>query len=264
MKSRRCRSWRTAPARSSETLTLPSEQQSWRAFERIFDIIQNQGLAKEVSIAEYRAWLTRYPTGTVAVCPLFGFSGGAQGIHGRRTGDCGLPPAIPERRDIPDQRQRRWSNTGRARSSRDSRVYEQSFQPLWAPELVKSYFDLLSQTQSLRKFLDQSRAALNANPEDLNAMARVFYYYQQQGKLDLAQQTVTSFRLHKDASRSDWTGQQLYVCARLLEDIHEYPESARYYFALYNSQGHERCPGKSARRPHQSFALRSRKPDPPG
>ena len=80
-------------------------------------------------------------------------------------------------------------------------MYEQSFQPLWAPELVKSYFDLLTQTQSLRKFLDQARAALNANPEDLNAMARVFYYYQQQGKLDAAQQTVTAFRLHKEAEQ---------------------------------------------------------------
>ena len=116
-------------------------------------------------------------------------------------------------------------------------VYEQSFQPLWAPELAKSYFDLLVQTQGLRKFLDQARAALNANPEDLNAMARVFYYYQQQGKLEAAQQTVTAFRLHKEASHPDWTGQELFVCARLLEDIHAYPESARYYFALYNSKG---------------------------
>ena len=61
-------------------------------------------------------------------------------------------------------------------------VYEQSFQPLWDPELVKSYFDLLRDTQNLRKFLDEARAALNANPEDLNATARIFYYYQQQGK----------------------------------------------------------------------------------
>ncbi len=116
-------------------------------------------------------------------------------------------------------------------------VYEQSFQPLWDPQLVKSYFDLLAQTQSLRKFLDQARAALNANPEDLNAMARLFYYYQQQGNLEAAQQTVTAFRLHKEASKSEWTGQELFVCARLLEDIHAYPESARYYFALYNSKG---------------------------
>jgi hypothetical protein len=116
-------------------------------------------------------------------------------------------------------------------------VYELSFEPLWAPELVKSYFDLLAQTQGLRKFADQAHAALTANPEDLNAMARLFYYYQQQGKLDAAQQAVTAFRLHKEAFRTEWTGQMLYVCARLLEDIHAYPESARYYFALYNSQG---------------------------
>ena len=89
----------------------------------------------------------------------------------------------------------------------------------------------------MRKFLDQARAALNANPEDLNAMARLFYYYQQQGKLDAAQQAVTTFRLHKETGKSDWTAQELYVCARLLEDIHAYPESARYYFALYNSRG---------------------------
>ena len=116
-------------------------------------------------------------------------------------------------------------------------VYEQSFQPLWDPELVKSYFDLLRDTQNLRKFLDQARASLNANPEDLNATAHIFYYYQQQGKLDVAQQAIADFRLRKEGNKSPWTSQELYVCARLLEDIHNYPESARYYFALYNSQG---------------------------
>src|SRR5208337_3254384 len=92
-------------------------------------------------------------------------------------------------------------------------------------------------TRNLRKFLDQTRAALNANPEDLNATARLFYYYQQQGKLDVAQQAIADFRHHKKASKSPWTSQELYICARLLEDIHAYPESARYYFALYNSNG---------------------------
>ncbi len=42
--------------------------------------------------------------------------------------------------------------------------------------------------------------------------------------------------LHKESSKSSWTSQELYICARLLEDIHAYPESARYYFALYNSK----------------------------
>ena len=96
---------------------------------------------------------------------------------------------------------------------------------------------MLRDTQNLRKFRDDAHAALVANPEDLNATARLFYYYQQQGKTDVAQQAIADLRLHKEAAKSPWTSQELYVCARLLEDIHAYPESARYYFALYNSNG---------------------------
>src|SRR5260221_14367892 len=108
-------------------------------------------------------------------------------------------------------------------------VYENGFQPLCQPDPVKAYCVLLGQTQGLRKFLDEARAALNKNPEDLNAAARVFYYYQQQGKLESAQQAINDLRLHKEAVNSAWTPEELYVCGRLLEDIHSYPEAARYY-----------------------------------
>ena len=115
-------------------------------------------------------------------------------------------------------------------------------------DVVKSYFDLLRETQNLRKFLDQARAALKANPEDLNATSRVFYYYQQQGKTDVAQQAIADLRVHKESTKSPWTSQELYICARLLEEIHAYPESTRYYFALYNSTGKD-LPAISSRRP---------------
>jgi len=59
---------------------------------------------------------------------------------------------------------------------------------------------LLTQTHSLRKFPDEAKAAQQANPEDLNAAVRIFYYYQQQGKLDAAQETIAKFRLRKDSS----------------------------------------------------------------
>jgi predicted Zn-dependent protease len=225
-----------APADASESLVLSSEQRSWRAFERIFDVIRAQGLPKDVSIGEYRAWLARYPHEPSLYARYLEFlisekeyTGAEQLIaeyHKQFPGDEIFPvkaKALVEYR--------------RGSLQQGLAVYEQSFQPLWAPELVKGYFDLLAQTQSLRKFLDQSRAALNANPEDLNAAARIFYYYQQQGKLDAAEQVIAEFRLHKEATKSPWTSQDLYVCARLLEDIHSYPESARYYFALYNSKG---------------------------
>ena len=50
------------PARSQQKSSLrPTQQRSWQAFERIFGVIQAQGLPKEVSIAQYRAWIARYP-----------------------------------------------------------------------------------------------------------------------------------------------------------------------------------------------------------
>jgi predicted Zn-dependent protease len=225
-----------APADAGEKFTPAVEQRSWQAFERIFRIIQSQALPKEVSIAQYRAWVTRYPLGEA----LYGrfleylisqkeYDAANQVIadyHKQFPGDDIFPvkaKALVEYRQGSLQQ-------GLA-------VYEKSFQPIWAPELVKSYFDLLAQTHGLRKFLDEARAVLNANPEDLNATARIFYYYQQQGKLDVAQQAIANFRLHKDAAKSAWSAQELYVCARLLEDTHNYPESARYYFALFNSKG---------------------------
>ena len=225
-----------APADASETLVDPTEQQSWRAFERIFGIIQDQGLGKEFSVTQYRAWLVRYPHEESLYARFLQFLVSQKDYAAATQLVADYQKQFP-RDEIFPVKAKAMLEYQRGSLQQGLAVYEQSFQPLWAPELVKSYFDLLAQTQSLRKFLDQARAALNANPEDLNAMARLFYYYQQQGNLDAAQQTVTAFRLHKEASKSEWTGQELYVCARLLEDIHAYPESARYYFALYNSKG---------------------------
>jgi hypothetical protein len=220
----------------AENLLAPSEQQSWHAFERIFKVIQEQGLPKELSVTQYRSWLARYPQEPSLYARFLeyliaqkDYTSASQLVadyHRQFPGDEVFP--IKARATL-EYRQ--------GSVQQGLAVYEHSFQPLWSPELVKSYFDLLTQTQGLRKFLDQARAALSANPEDLNAMARVFYYYQQQGKLDAAQQTVTTFRLHKEAIKSEWTSQELYVCARLLQDIHAYPEAARYYLALYNSKG---------------------------
>jgi cellulose synthase operon protein C len=225
-----------APPDPSEKPTPPSEQRSWRAFERIFGVIRAQRLPPEVSVAQYRSWLMRYPE-EPSLYPRFleylisikDFSAAKQIIaqyHEKFPADEILPVKA---RALVEYRQ--------GSLQQGLAVYEKSFEPLWAPELIKSYFDLLAQTHSLRKFLDQANAALQANPEDLNAAARIFYYYQQEGKLDAAQESIAKFRLRKDASGSVWSAQELYVCARLLEGIHAYPESARFYFALYNSKG---------------------------
>jgi tetratricopeptide (TPR) repeat protein len=226
----------TAPPIATEKLTPALEQRSWHAFERIFTVVQRQGLPGDVSISQYRAWIARYPQERSLYARFLQF------LVAQKEYSAAGQLVSDYRKQFPSDQifpvKAKAMVEYRQGSVRQGlAVYEQSFQPLWDPELVKSYFDLLRETQSLRKFLDQARAARNANPEDMNAMARTFYYYQQQGKLDVAEQTITDFRLHKEAARSAWTSQDLSVCARLLNDVHAYPESARYYFALYSSQG---------------------------
>ncbi len=225
----------TAPADASERRVPAVEQYSWRAFERIFQIIRVQTLPKEQSAAQYRSWLARYPQEQSLYARVLDFlisqkdySGANQLIADYRKQFPG-DEIFPVKANAQIQYQQGSLQQGLA-------VYEKTFQPLWAPELISGYFALLGQTHSLRKFLDESRAAENANPEDIAATARIFYYYQQQGKLDAAQEAVTKFRLHKEATKSAWKAQDLYICARLLEEIHVYPEAARFYFALYNAK----------------------------
>jgi hypothetical protein len=50
-----------SPSTPAEKFTLPIQQSSWNAFERILGIIQAQALGKEPTIATYRAWIARYP-----------------------------------------------------------------------------------------------------------------------------------------------------------------------------------------------------------
>ena len=220
----------------SEKLTVPTQQHSWLAFERIFGVIQAQGLPKETSIGQYRAWIARYPAQPSLYARFLQFL-----VAEKQYAAAGELIAS-YRKQFPDDqifpvKAKAMLEYRRGSVREGLSVYEESFQPLWDPQLVKSYFDLLRDTQSLRKFRDDAHAALLANPEDLNATARIFYYYQQQGKIQGAEQAIAEFRLRKEAAKSPWTSQELYICARLLEDIHAYPESARYYFGLYSSAG---------------------------
>ncbi len=226
----------TAPAIASEKLTPFPQQRSWQAFERIFSVIQAQGFPKNVSIAHYLAWITRYPQEQSLYARFLEFLVNEKeyATADRLIDD--YRKQFPADQIFP-VKAKAMVEYRRGSVREGLSVYEQTFQPLWDPQLVKSYFDLLRDTQSLRKFRDDARAALTSNPRDLNATARLFYYYQQQGKIDAAQQMIAELRQRKEASNSPWTSSELYTCARLLEDVHAYPESARYYFALYNSKG---------------------------
>jgi tetratricopeptide (TPR) repeat protein/Tfp pilus assembly protein PilF len=226
----------SAPSPPSERFSEVSAQRSWLAFERSLQVIQAQALGKNAYIELYNAWMARYPQEPGLYGRYFefllnekDFKAAADLIakyHTKFAGDETFPTKA---------RALLAYNQGSVQEG--LAVYETHFQPLWPPELIKNYFDLVRETRSLRKFLDQAHAALARNPDDLNAAARVFYYYQQQGNLQAAQQAIAEYRLQKDARKTAWTAQELYTFARLLDAVHLYPEAARYYFALYNSPG---------------------------
>ncbi|MGZ4897665.1 MAG: tetratricopeptide repeat protein, partial [Candidatus Angelobacter sp.] len=221
---------------ASERFTAVSDQRAWQAFERSFQVIQAQALGKNASIDQYNAWITRYPQEPGIFGRYFEFLLNGKDFKAAADMIAKYDDKFPNDEVFPTKA-RALLAYKQGSVEEGLAVYEKNFQPLWPPELIKNYFDLVRETRSLRKFLDQAHAALARNPDDLNAVARVFYYYQQQGNLQAAQRAIIEYRLQKDARKSPWTSQELYTLARLLEAVQLYPEAARYYFALYNSSG---------------------------
>jgi len=224
------------PSPASEKLTAVADQRSWQAFERIFQVIQAQALGKNVAIEQYNAWIARYPQEPGLYGRYFEFLLNEKDFKAASDLITKYHSKFPDDEVFPTKT-RALLAYKQGSVAEGLAIYEKNFQPLWPPELIKNYFDLVRETRSLRKLLDQAHAALVHNPDDLNAAARIFYYYQQQGNLPAAQQAITDYRLKKDARKAAWTAQELYTFARLLDAVHLYPEAARYYFALYNAPG---------------------------
>jgi cellulose synthase operon protein C len=222
-----------SPSAPSENLLAPRQQQSWLAFTRIFTVISSNALPAESSSAQYRAWIARYPRESSLYAQYFEFMLAQKQYDRAADLISAYQKSFPQDAVFPVKAQAlldyRKGNLEQALA-----VYDRSFQPLWPQTLVQGYFSLLGETHTLRKFLDASRAAHAANPDDLNALAHLFYYYQQQGQPGASQQLIEEFRAHKETAKTPWTSEELYTLARLLEKIQAYPEAARYYYALYN------------------------------
>ncbi len=201
------------------------------AFERIQNVIADHALPAELAIAEYRAWIARYPDPGVYKRFLdYSLTQKQFTEADKIIADYGK--AFPSDTVFPITSS---ASLAAARGSADQalKIYDQSFQPLWPLELVKSYFDLLKQSHSLRRYLESARNQVAANPSDMSAAARIYYYYQQQGNLAGAQRALYEYRQRK----STYTPDELFTLAQLFEGIHNYDEAARSYYGLYNSTG---------------------------
>jgi tetratricopeptide (TPR) repeat protein len=255
-----------APSTQADKLLPSDRQRAWQTFERIFQVIRLQALPDTLALAQYNAWLARYPEEAATYSRFFDFlvgrkgevgdsgSGGVRGQPGFDFSTSRLSTSqlfaeaerLIRRYEKAFPRDNVFPIEARAtlaykRGSTDEALalYDRSFQPLWPPELVQDYFNLLKETHRLREFLSRARAAVTANPSDASAAARLFYYYQQQGNLGEAQRALVEYRLRMEKTNAVWKGDQLWTLSRLFDDIHTYNEAARGYYALYSLPGVE-------------------------
>ena len=224
-----------APSPASERLTPPAAQQSWKAFERILEVIHEQALPDDASVNAYRAWIARYPTEPAVYKQFFEYLVAKKQFDSAEKLIADYRRAFPADDTYPIQAAA--SIAWKKGALEDAiKIYDQTFRPLWPPELVKSYFDLLKEAHGLRRYLEQARNQVAAKPTDLAAAARVFYYYQQQG-VPTAQRALLEYRQRKASQKSAFTADELLTLAQLFEGVNNYDEAARSYYALYSVAG---------------------------
>jgi tetratricopeptide (TPR) repeat protein len=224
-----------SPTPATELLTPPTVQQSWKAFERILEVVHEQALPDDASVNAYRLWIARYPTEPAVYKQFFDYLIAKKQFNDAEKLVADYRKAFPSDDTYPIQAAA--SIAWKRGALEDAiKIYDQSFRPLWPPELVKSYFDLLKESHGLRRYLEQARNQIAAKPTDLGAAARVFYYYQQQGA-PTAQRALLEYRQRKASQKSASTAEELLTLAQLFEGVSNYDEAARGYYALYSVPG---------------------------
>jgi len=225
-----------APSSASDRLLPPTEQRSWKAFERIFSVIKEQAIPASVSVQEYRAWIDRYPKEPTVYVRYFDFLLGKKQLKESANLIVQYEKAFPNDKIFP-VRARASLESARGSTEAALALYERSYRSLWPPDLVRDYFHLLGKTHRLRDYLASARTGVQARPEDIVAASRVFYYYQQEGNLAEARQALVEYRQRMESRKAQWTATELWQLGRLFEAVHDYNEAARCYYALYSLPG---------------------------
>jgi cellulose synthase operon protein C len=214
-----------------ERWTGVEAQRSWKAFERALKVIDEYALPHSESARIYTEWLKRYPQERTVYTRQFAFLLAEKDFLGASEAIMRYRSAFPEDRIFPVKAEADLAMR-RGQPKDGLTVYELRFEPLWPAELIKSYFKSVIDSHNQRSFGDALRAKLAADPDDLKDAARLFYLYQQQGQLDSAKAVLTHYRESKEDRGAKWTAEELDTFEKLFEAIQDFPEAARYAYAL--------------------------------
>jgi predicted Zn-dependent protease len=220
-----------SPAVARERWTAVESQRSWLAFDRALKVVDEYALPRSESERIYAAWMKRYQNEPSVYAREFVLL-----LDGREFGAASdllarYRQAFPDDHIFPVKADAELAvQHGSAKDG--LAVYDARFEPLWPAELVKDYFDLVLRSHNQRAFGDALRAKLAANPDDLKDAARLFYLYQQQGQLDSAKALLTHYREQKEQRGAKWSAEELDTLEQLFEAVQDFPEAARYAYAL--------------------------------
>ncbi len=225
-----------APADSSERWAAVDAQRSWRAFERALKVVSEYALPRTESARIYSTWMKRYPQESSLYERQFAFLLAGKDFPAATALIAQYRIVFPEDRVFPVKAEADLA-VRRGQPQDGLAVYEERFEPLWPAELIKSYYALVLSSHNQRAFSDALRARLAANPDDLKDAARLFYLYQQLGQLDSAKAVLTRFRESKESRGAKWTPDDLNTLEKLFEAMQDFPEAARYAYALASDRG---------------------------
>jgi tetratricopeptide (TPR) repeat protein len=218
-----------------ERWTAADQERSWKAWERELTVIDRFALPRTAAEHVYAGWEHRYPGQKAVYDRELSFELAGKNFAAVSDLIARYRKAFPQDELFPVSAEAQLE-AGRGSAQSGLAVFDQNFQPLWPADLVKSYYDLLVSGHQTLKTRDALRAALEAHPDGgpdaLKDAAKLFYIFQEQGQLDQAKAVLAGYRTRKDAHGAAWTAEELFTLGRLLEQVQDFPEAARYYYAL--------------------------------
>ena len=224
-----------AAASPRERWTAAESQQAWKAWERTLTVVDRYALGRAAAAREYAGWERRYPQETAVYERELAFDLAGKDFAGATALIARYRKAFPDDALFPVRAEADVA-AGHGTAKDGLAVFDRSFEPLWPAELVKSYYALLESGHQTLKTRDALRARLAAAPDGgadaLKDAAKLFYIFQQQGQLEAAKAVLAGYRERKDARGAAWSADELYTLGRLLEQVQDFPEAARYYYAL--------------------------------
>ncbi len=226
-----------AAAAPDDPLQPASAQRGWKAFDRMAGVAEREALPAAVADPVFRAWVARYPKEPAAWRKLIEHLAASRQFAAAETQIASYGSAFHD--PFEPLRMRADLEVRRGSPAAALSLYDRAFQPLWPEELTAAYFKLLEEEGQLREFAGRARTALESNPADLDATARLFRYFRAQNNSPAARRVLLEYRIAKESggqpgSPSGWTADELLTLAQLFEWLPDVNEAARLYYALYS------------------------------